>query len=395
MKILISFILFVSIIGRAQTWIQITDFPATARDDGSKFTIGNTVYCGTGLQVGWTCTNDFYAFDLTNETWSTIASLPIGETRQYAVGFSVLGKGYIFGGVNDGGNYLNNLWQYNPTTNTWLAKANLPSIGRAGMVAFVINDITYITGGRTTTSNAISETWAYNSVTDTWIPVANLPINGSWRGVAFLYNNKGYVGLGRNNLGQNNKEFYEYSPIMDSWNIVSGYSHIGRAYTGFAQIGNDGYLFGGADSLGFIDNTFERVNLSNFTTQVLSAFPNTSRKGCITFAGNNSFYLTTGVSTTARFKETWKATEIVKVNELKEVDTFLMFPNPASQKLSITNKNGIIKSIKIINTLGIEVLSFNYAIEDFYISNILQKDIYIVVVENEHNKIIYRKLIVE
>ena len=93
-----------------QSWNKLQDFPGVARDDGSTFTIGNKVYGGTGLQVGWTCANDFYVFDLTTETWGVIAPLPLIASRQYGVGFSILGKGYVFGGVNDSGSLLNDLW---------------------------------------------------------------------------------------------------------------------------------------------------------------------------------------------------------------------------------------------------------------------------------------------
>jgi N-acetylneuraminic acid mutarotase len=279
-----------------QSWNKLQDFPGVARDDGSTFTIGNKVYGGTGLQVGWTCANDFYVFDLTTETWGVIAPLPLIASRQYAVGFSILGKGYVFGGVNDSGSLLNDLWEYNPTTDTWLQKSAMPSIGRSGSVAFVINDVVYIVGGKTSTNNAIPETWMYNPIANSWTQLANLPINGIWRGVSFTNNSKGFVGLGKNNLDHYHKLFYEYAPTTNTWSQVLGYSHSGRAYTGYAQIGNFGYLFGGADSLGFIDNSFEKIDLSNFSTFLLNSFTSIPRKGCMAFVGNSSFYITTGVS---------------------------------------------------------------------------------------------------
>jgi N-acetylneuraminic acid mutarotase len=393
-KKLYIFFLFVFGYSYGQTWNKLQDFLGTARDDGSTFTIGNKAYCGTGLQVGWTCTNDFHVFDLTTETWGIISAMPSMAARQYGVGFSILGKGYIFGGVNDIGTFLNDLWEYNPTTNTWLQKSNMPSVGRSGAVAFVINDIVYIVGGRTLVNNAIPETWMYNPITDSWTQLTNTPINGTWRGVAFTYNNKGYVGLGRNNLDQNNTQFFEYNPITNTWTNVVGYSHIGRAYTGFAQIGNFGYLFGGADSLGLIDNSFEKIDLSNFSTLLLNPFTSVSRKGCMSFVGNNSFYITTGVSTAARLNETWKASDVLSINESIKDESVLIFPNPAKNKITVTLKNAQLKSVKIYNYLGQEVLFIESNNSEINISNILEAGIYILHICTENNNNLTRKLII-
>jgi N-acetylneuraminic acid mutarotase len=393
-KNLIVSLLFMFGISFGQSWNKLQDFPGVARDDGTTFTIGNKVYGGTGLQVGWTCANDFFVFDLTTETWGEIAPLPLIASRQYAVGFSILGKGYVFGGVNDTGSFLNDLWEYNPTTNTWMQKLAMPSIGRSGSVAFVINDVVYIVGGRTSTNNAIPETWMYNPITNSWTQLANLPINGTWRGVAFANNSKGYVGLGKNNLNQYHKLFYEYTPTTNTWNTVSGYSHIGRAYTGFAQIGNFGYLFGGADSLGFIDKSFEKIDLTNFSTLFLNSFMSISRKGCMSFVGNSSFYITTGVSATARFNETWKASNVVSINDFEKDETILVFPNPATNNFTITLKDTKLKFVKMYNFLGQEVLFVESNNSEVNISTSLEAGIYSLHICTENNKNLIRKLII-
>jgi N-acetylneuraminic acid mutarotase len=377
-----------------QSWNKLQDFPGVARDDGSTFTIGNKVYGGTGLQVGWTCANDFYVFDLTTETWGVIAPLPLIASRQYAVGFSILGKGYVFGGVNDSGSLLNDLWEYNPTTDTWLQKLAMPSIGRSGSVAFVINDVVYIVGGKTSTNNAIPETWMYNPITNSWTQLANLPINGIWRGVSFTNNSKGFVGLGKNNLDHYHKLFYEYAPTTNTWSQVLGYSHSGRAYTGYAQIGNFGYLFGGADSLGFIDNSFEKIDLSNFSTFLLNSFTSIPRKGCMAFVGNSSFYITTGVSTAARFNETWKASTVVSINDFEKDETVSVFPNPASNNFTITLKNTKLKSVKMYNFLGQEVLFVESNYSEMNISTSFEVGVYSLYICTENNKILIRKLII-
>lgn len=342
----------------SQSWYQLSDFPGTARDDGSSFRIDSTVYCGLGLEVGWTCTNDFYAFNLATETWTTASAFPSNKQRQYACGFSLNGHGYIFGGVDCSGNFLNDIWDFNKSTSNWAQKTSLPSAGRSGAVVFTINDSVYVVGGKNSSFNALSEVWAYHPITDTWLQKPNLPFNGLWRGVAYAYNDSGLVGLGRNNLEQYNRDFYLFEQSTNTWSIVPSLHHSGKAYSGFSQIDSLGYLFGGADTLGNISADFEKIDLRNFTYTSLASFPATARKGCMTFAFNDTYYLTTGVSTTARFNETWKAMQIVGVKELSTSTKFILYPNPNTGTFHIKSDINI-EHVSITNLLGEVVYNKN------------------------------------
>jgi N-acetylneuraminic acid mutarotase len=341
----------------AQNWSQSDNFPGTARDDGSSFKIGDKVYCGTGLQVGWSCTNDFYAFDLPSETWSPTASLPSNMERQYAYGCAVLNKGYIFGGANDAGNYLNDLWEYNPSTNAWIQKAPLPANGRSGGMTFVVNDKMYVVGGKTFGFNALDETWRYDPILNSWTRMADFPLNGTWRGVAFSYNNLGYVGLGKDNAGIYNTMMYSYDPLLDSWTLVPSFTTNSRTYTGAAQIGQFAYLFGGVDNSGTITTTFEKIDLSDFSTVVMNPFSNTPRKGCMAFASADAFYITTGVSTAMRFNETWKADYILALDESNKQEINLVYPNPNTGNFTLTLELEGVFDLKIVDIAGKVILS--------------------------------------
>ncbi len=296
--------MFFSYSSAAQTWIQASNFPGTARDDGSQFTIGNKTYCGLGLDLNFSCTNDFYSFDMFTETWLAFANLPIGNNRQYACGFTLKQQGYIFGGVTCVNFFQNDLWEYDPTLNSWACKASLPSVGRSGSAVFTMNNAAYIIGGRTSSNNGIAEVWAYDAGNDSWAQKASLPNNGMWRGVAYQYNGLGYAGLGKNSLDQYNKQFYQYSVATNQWGATQGFTYSPRAYAGYSQINEFGFLFGGIDSLGIISSTLDKINLLNLTVNTLPNFPDTARKGCITFVGPNGYYITTGASNNKRFKNT-------------------------------------------------------------------------------------------
>ena len=392
---LIFILLFITETIFSQTWTKISDFPGVARDDGARFVIGNKVYCGLGSQAIGGCANDFYSFDLTTETWSVCSSMPSGQQRQYSAGFSVNGKGYIFGGVNCSGVLFNDLWEYNSVTNGWIQKANMPALERYGCVNFVINNIAYIVGGKTAVNNGIPDVWAYDPLTDNWIQKTNMPTNGMWRGVSYQYNNLGIVGLGLNGLNQYNKLFYEYNPTSNSWNTLVSLNHTGLTYAGYAQINQNGYLFGGIDSLGVIHPEFEKIDLQNYSITTLAPFSDTARKGCMTFCGTDAFYLTTGISATKRFNSTWKVTQIVGLKEIEIDNSLLIYPNPAKDFVTVSSNECMMNEIKIIDLYGKTLLQQKLQTKVFNIKLDIEKGSYILQIISDQNITKYKKLIID
>ena len=378
MKLFLVLMLCFSELLYSQTWSKITDFTGNPRDDGSRFVIGNKVYCGLGSQSIGGCAKDFFAFDVSTETWSVIAIMPSGMERQYASGFSINGKGYIFGGINCGGVLFNDLWEYNLTSNTWTQKTGMPAVERYGCVSFVINNIAYIVGGKTTTSNGIPDVWAYNVTLNSWTQKTSMPTNGMWRGVSYQYNGLGIVGLGLNGLNQYNKLFYEYNTATDSWNTIASLSHGGRTYAGYSQINQYGYLFGGIDSLNTIYKTFEKIDLQNYIISSLPAFTDTARKGCMTFSGSDAFYITTGVSLVKRFNGTWKISQIVGINEFDTNHGISVYPNPMTHTITIQSNNETVMHIEIYNMLGKQVFYQEVNDRIAYLNLPLPKGVYIL-----------------
>lgn len=332
LSIAISIFCFVS---NAQIWNQMSDFPGTARDDASTFKIGEKVYCGLGLDAGFSCTSDFKIFDLTTETWSNGVSLPSGEERQYANGFSHQGFGYIFGGINCSAAYLADFWKFNPATNSWTSLPDLPALGRAGSLSFVIQDTFYVVGGKTNGGSITSEVWAFNLINQQWSQKTNLPIDGIWRGVSFSWNATGIIGLGKLNDGTLNTACYNYFPVTDAWLLIPQLNLVPSTYSMFSQLGNKGFIYGGMlEDLSY-SNQFLRIDLDTWETTSLTAFPADARRGGVGFVGNNDFYISMGVSALARLNETWKASSVLGIEEEKMMKLVSIYPNPVKNKLSI------------------------------------------------------------
>jgi N-acetylneuraminic acid mutarotase len=327
---------FIASTSFAQTWQQLEDFPGTPRDDGSCFVIDSFVYTGLGRDSGFSCMRDFYRYNAVTMTWSDCADLPVGEERQYAVAISKNGLGYVFGGAKCDGSFCNDLWEYNPTLNSWSALAPMPDDGRGGSVHFVLGDTLYLVGGKNQ-QGILTEVWGYDFTTNQWSQKNALPGNGIWRGTSFEFNEFGYVGLGRNNLnGQTelNTEFYQYNPVTQQWQVYPNPGISPRCYIGTARANHLVSFFGGLDASNTILNDFQVLDLSNWTLAASVSFVSTPRKGTMSFAFGPDFYVTTGITNTERFKETWRISNVLALVNPKQ-DECLVYPNPCADVLTV------------------------------------------------------------
>lgn len=317
----------------AQGWTQLDDFPSTARDDGTSFTINSISYCGTGLNSSWNPTSDFYAFDTNSENWSPITGIPVNEARQYSNGFASSTHGYLFGGLNGNG-YLNDLWTYDPLIDTWSAVSPLPSVGRSGASCFVIGDTAYIIGGQIATNQSISEVWAYSMTSDTWTQKNPLP-DLLWRASATSFQDKGYVLFGRDNNGIYKNNFYEYSPSNDTWASLSSFPGVGRTYAALSVLNNRIVSIAGRDSIGNSYNDMWEYSTTSDTWTLALNLPAAQRRGGICFNSSTGLYYTTGINLNdVRLTETWKFDLFLEVEELIS-EEISMYPNPAKILLNI------------------------------------------------------------
>ncbi|HEX8516424.1 MAG TPA: kelch repeat-containing protein [Bacteroidia bacterium] len=344
----------------SQSWQQAADFPSTERDDGASFVIGNTAYCGTGLMPWFVAGKDFYSLDMSAGSWEAIAELPAGNERQYASGFSDGSRGFITGGVN--GSYFNDLWIYDPVSDSWNPGAPLPSAGRMGAANFVIGNTAYIVGGRTSANQSISEVWAYNMLNNTWVQKNNLPFGARWRASGASMNNKGYLLFGKDENNSFRKELMEYDPGIDSWSIINIFPGNGRTYSSMNASSGKLLVTAGLDTLGNSYNDFWSFHPDSTGWQQLQPIPAPGRRGGMSFTNNTSFYYTTGTDqSNTRIRETWKVENTAGIQENNSAGSISCFPNPADESctLMFPGPPGNIIFIEILDLSGRLVESFS------------------------------------
>lgn len=184
-------------------------------------------------------------------TWSPRASLPDSAMFQGISGFCIGNYGYAgLGDTYYAGNPSPDLWQFNPSTNSWAKKAPFPGKARVAPACFVIGTSAYlVTGSVKNGGTCVTECWQYDATNNTWTQKANFPGSARVYAVGFAINGMGYVGTGANELSDFRKDFYRYNPDSNTWTRIADFGGIARSCAcGFAVNGK-GYVGFGQDSL--------------------------------------------------------------------------------------------------------------------------------------------------
>ncbi len=315
-----------------QRWSVEADFPGKARDDGVCFLIGEKAFCGTGLQVGWEASRDFYAFDQEEGSWQEVSPLPSGEERQYANAFATERHGFVFGGLAQGV-YLKDLWRYAPEDDEWSEMPQLPAEGRSGASCFRIGDTAYIIGGRTNSKEALAEVWAYDIPKREWSKKGKLPFKGVWNASAASLRGKGYLLFGRDSSGQYKKSLYAYHPGRDSWEMIGSFPGQGRTYSHLWAHRKKLYLLGGMDSTGRIHGDLWHYDTEKKRWKEKPEPPVDGRRGGMGFEHCGGLYYSTGLDTAlGRTKKTYK---FHSNSGGKKHPTVKLWPNPTTGKLVV------------------------------------------------------------
>ncbi len=333
MRPLLPIVLLIGTTASAQTWQQLPDFPGTARDDAASFTIGSKIYVGTGMEVGWGLTNDWWCFDAATDTWSAIASMPASQ-RQYCAAFTVNDTGYVFGG-KDASGPLNELWMYDPVNNTWAQRASLPAPARYASTAFSAGQ-GYIATGITTGGTPTNELWRYEPATDTWEQRAAVPGMPRHRAAAFV-NIAPVVTGGADANDQPLADGYRYDVWNDVWTAIAP-----MPAARFSSRAAKGILVGGSSSFSAEHADAWYYNHFSDSWTDLPDFGGGARRGgvgeWVTNFGLSGFYYGLGLHGADRFNDWWRLDLEVGITEAEPTESAL-YPNPVADHLTITGSS--------------------------------------------------------
>jgi N-acetylneuraminic acid mutarotase len=281
---------------KGDSWQQMQSLgmSATHRGGAVSFSIGNKGYLGTGDFY-----NDFWEYDPTTNVWTQKADFG-GTRREQATGFSIGNKGYIgTGGYFDSSyNYssLNDFWEYDPATNAWTQKANFGGTPRNGATGFSIGNRGYIgIGGYFDSSHNflyLNDFWEYNPATNAWTKKADFGGMARYQATGFNIASKGYIGTG-NSFDDNGyhiyKDFWEYNPATNAWTQKADFGGGERSGATAFSIGSKGYIGTGSYGTDF----WEYDPATNAWTQKAD-FGGSGTSGATGFSIGTKGYIVTG-----------------------------------------------------------------------------------------------------
>lgn len=328
--------------------------------------------------------------------WVQKANIPL--QRHGAVAAAVGTKFYV-GLGNSGSTMLNDLWEYDPTTNNWNQLQNFPGTPRKYSVSFVIGNDIYVGTGIDNTFTMKKDFFKYSVLSNTWTAIPNYPGNSTKEGYSFALNNKGYVGGGTSVNGT-----YEYNPSTNTWtsvaasypgpNAVEGaavfvlsneayvvggsgtsftngvYKFNGTTWSTMANLpvasgvmsavgftmNNKGYIALGHDGVGYVNNVYEyNATTNTWTTSV--AYPGQGRDNAVAvYNSNNMVYVGTGYYPSGSAQDWWTFSNSTDIQSLQSGNNNVIFPNPASQFINIQVNNNEQLKLEIYTVMGEKIM---------------------------------------
>jgi hypothetical protein len=151
-------------------------------------------------------------YDPGTDTWMRKADMP--TVRSFFTTSVVNGKIYAIGGaLGTDRPAFNTVEEYDPATDTWERKADLPE-PRYLHAANVVDGKIYIITGSWQAYTASRAVFEYDPATDTWERKADAPTVGSWLSASEVDGRIYVIGIGEDVFP---KGVEEYDPATDTW----------------------------------------------------------------------------------------------------------------------------------------------------------------------------------
>ncbi len=378
-------LLFFSVSAFGQ-WTTRANFPGVARAKATTFAIDDKIYVVGGITNSSLILNDFWEYSISTNTWTQKPNFP-GPERYGAVGFVLGNTGYIATGGNDNG-HLDDMWQFDPLTSQWTQRTGLPASQaqhenqRAESYSFVINNKAYIGGGNgwvfganSTNNIAFTDLWEYNPGTNSWTTKANLPDQGKNMAIAQVINGKAYVGLGCNvDQTVNHKSLWEYDPTTNTWSAKADFPTNFTTDAASFVLNSTMYVVGGVNlnPVG-LSNQFYKYDATLDSWTLLPVFNGNAIAGEWSATAGSSAFVGGGYTgSIVTRNDVWEyaaATTAINENTFSEKDGVVIYPNPASDFLQILSAKNII-SVEGFDVSGKKVFSYNSNYQNLEINNL-------------------------
>jgi N-acetylneuraminic acid mutarotase len=194
------------------TWVTNLPSLLITRRAGGGGQVGNKVYVCGGRDSTHTTLATCEEYDLDTKTSTYKASMP--AARWSCSGAAIGDKVYIYGSES----YADNLLEFNTTANSWrsISPTTRPS-GRGWTAVAAAGGKLYVLGG-TNSSGDLNDCWEYDPVSESWTQKANMPgIRTYHTAIGFGDDNIYVVGGASSGSGSGDNLVYKYTISTNSW----------------------------------------------------------------------------------------------------------------------------------------------------------------------------------
>ena len=335
--------LLITIFSFSQSWEMLSPLPASAdeRHHPATFAIDGIGYLVAGADANSVSMKDFYAYDPMSDTWTQKADFP-GQSRGFSYAVASETKGYLgFGYSNDpntgADEYLKDLWEYDPQTDTWTELASCPGSARIHPAMIYLDGKIYMGCGGNVFGD-LGDWWEYDIDTDTWTPRASFPGPNRHHPYYFAIGDYAYVGFGHS--GPNiYDDMYRYDPVGNIWSQMASLPDQGRVAGTQFTYGGKGYLLSGQGETHQNLPTgefWEYDPIANDWTE-LTAHPGGGRWAPGSFVINGGVYFMCGESNSGNEKDLMRyQIEGFATQENVANMELTIYPNPADNQFVVS-----------------------------------------------------------
>jgi N-acetylneuraminic acid mutarotase len=296
-------LLLISLAANAQgPWTQKASFAGFARHRPFTFSIGSRGYVGCGWN-GTTMYQDFWEYDPGTNSWTQKTDYPAGP-RLSAFGFSIGNKGYAGCGLDQFLYAQPDFYEYNPATNAWTAKANFTGTPIFGASSAVANNKAYIICGDDWDPAywRHNEVYVYDPSTNSWNFSTYFPSDGRRDPLAASVANKIYTGTGNDNSYNENGDWWKFDPSMGTWTQLVNFG--GSARSQAVAFAVNGKIYAGTGGVADEVDFWEFDPALNAWSRI-DDFPGQGRENAASFVIGNKAYLVCGTSGT-NYNDLWE-----------------------------------------------------------------------------------------
>ena len=256
--ILLTSLMLIGLLGTASmsqevgTWTRKADMPTARYMPGSAVVDGKIyVIGGAPFRCGITAVVEEY--DPAMDTWTARADMP--TARQGLAAAAVDGIIYAIGGwkgdsVTCWGETLATVEAYDPATDTWTTKADMPTTANCYLSASaVVDGIIYVIGG-SAGNEALSFVEAYDPAADMWTRKADMP-TARYSPAACVVDGQIHV-FGGDTIWVSDiivPTVEVYDPATDTWTQATDMPTARKSHTASVVAGRM-YIIGGSHMLG-------------------------------------------------------------------------------------------------------------------------------------------------